>query len=161
MNDSIATYNLGICYRDEKCGLPQDNTKALKLFHQAGELGYAEAYRNIGYAYNLGRGLEVDKKKANHYYELAAMAGDAAARHNLGVNEEIAGNIDRALKHLMIAVSGGVSLSLDMIKELYLVGRVTDEDYTEALQSYQEYLGEIKSKQRDEAAAADDKYHYY
>ena len=31
-----------------------------------------------------GRGVEVDKKKAKHFYELAAMNGDLLARQNLG-----------------------------------------------------------------------------
>jgi len=32
--------------------------------------------------------------------------------------------------------------------------------YTAALQAYQEYLSQIKSVQREEAAAASDKYRY-
>ena len=159
--DAIAMHNLGNYYRDGRYGYPQDYTKALELWHRAGEFGHSESYLHIGYAYDRGHGVEVDEKKANHYYELAAMGGSVFARHNLGVNEEIAGNIDRALKHIMIAVSGGASLSLDMIKELYLVGRATKNDYTKALQFYQAYLSEIKSKQRDEAAAANEDNRYY
>jgi len=112
------------------------------------------AYCNIGFAYGSGEGVEVDEKKANHYYELAAMAGDVHARHNLGVGEDIAGNIERALRHWMIAVRGGYAKSLEPIKESYSKGYATKEDYTKALQSYQEYLGEIKSDQRDKAAAS-------
>ena len=51
------------------------------------------------WAYLHGRGVELDKTKARYYYELAAMGGDST-RHNLGIREEIAGNMDRALKHL-------------------------------------------------------------
>ena len=43
----------------------------------------------------------------------------------------------------------------------YKYGYATKEDYTKALLTYQSYLGEIKSKQRDEAAEADDQYRYY
>ena len=142
------------------CGYTQDYKKALELWHQAGELGYANAYNNIGYCYNSGRGVEVDKGKAKQYYELAAMGGDSTARHNLGNNEARVGNIDRALRHYMISVRSG-SGSLDIIKELYTDGHVTKEDYMKALQLYQEYLKEIKSDQRDEAAAADEDYRYY
>ena len=56
--------------------------------------------------------MEVDKKKANHYYKLAAMRGNAHARYNLGVVEEEAGNMNRALKHYMIASGCGHSNSL-------------------------------------------------
>ena len=90
------------------------------------------------------------------------MAGDADARHNLGVYEEEAGNMERALKHHMIAVRAGDNDSLKEIQELYLEGDATKEDYMKALQSYQTYLAEIKSKQRDEAAAFDsEEYRYY
>jgi len=84
-DDPIAIYNLGNYCRDGIRGKPQDYTKALELFHRAGELGHAQAYCNIGYAYSNGLGVEVDKKKANHYYELSAMRGSVEARHNLGI----------------------------------------------------------------------------
>ena len=159
--DAAAMYNLGVCYRDGLYRFPQDYTKALELWNQAGEFGYAEAYTNIGYAYSKGEGVKVDKKKATYYYELGAMGGNVNARHNLGLDEAKAGNIERALRHYMIAVRSGQSNSLKMIKLFYSAGRATKDDYTKALQLYQEYLGEIKSVQRDEAAAADERNHYY
>ena len=158
--DPVAIYNTGIYYRDGTYGYPQNHTKALKLWHQAGELGYASANINIGYVYEHGDGVEVDMKKATHYYDLAAMRGNVSARYNLGNNEVRAGNIERALKHHMIAKSGEVD-SLNEIKRLHTSGHATKEDYTKALQLYQEYLGEIKSDQRDETAAFSKKYRYY
>jgi len=161
-DDPLAVYNLGSYYRDGKYGFRQDYTKALELFHRSGELGYAEAYGNIGITYSLGgRGVEVDKKKGVYYYELAAMAGDEIARNKLGLNETRAGNYDRALKHFMIAVRGGHAKSLEAIKELFTERHASKDDYTEALQLYQEYLGEIKSPQRDKAAAVEKRFRYY
>jgi len=161
-HDPIAIQNLGVYYRDGIRGFPQNHLKALELWHRAAELGYALAYNSIGYAYEHGtRGVEVDKKKATHYYELAAMGGDTLARHNLGIMEQKAGNIGRAVRHYMIAAGGGYSDSLKEIKELYSYGYATKEDYTKALQAYQAYLGEIRSRQRDEAAAADENNRYY
>jgi len=61
----------------------------------------------------------------------------------------------------MIAVAGGNVDSLQRIKLLYTNGHVTKADYTKASQSYQAYLDEIKSKQRDKAAAAREDYRYY
>jgi len=161
-NDPIAIYNHGNYYSDGRNGLPQDHIKALELWHRAGEHGFAKAYVNIGYAYQYGEGVEVDEKKAIHYYELAAMAGDADARHNLGLEEERVGNMGRAINHHMIAVRAGDNDSLKEIQDLYSDGHATKEDYMRALQSYQTYLAEIKSKQRDEAAAFDsEEYCYY
>jgi len=161
VDDPVAIYSLGDYHRDGSYGYPQDYTKALEMWHRAGELGYADSYNNIGYAYNNGEGVVVDKKKAKHYYEQAAMGGDVAARHNLAIDEEDAGNVDRALKHYMIAVRCGNSESLKCIQDLYSEGQASKEEYRKALQSYQEYLGEIKSRQRDEAAAAREDYRYY
>ena len=162
VNHEKAIADLGSYYRYGIYGMPQDSTKALELFHRSVGLGYAEAYNGIGYAYELGEGVEVDMEKANHYYELAAIGGSATARHYLGVNEAKAGNIDRALKHFMIAVGGGYADSPNKIRDLYTSGQATKDDYTRALEAYQEYLLEIKSEQRDEAAAFNsEKYRYY
>ena len=142
--------------------MPQNHTKALELWRRAGELGHADSYCKVGCAYALGDGAEIDKKKARHYYELAAMEGHAQARYNLGANEGKAGNIGRAIKHFMIAIRGGDTDSLDTIKKMYTQGYATKDDYMKALQAYQVYLGEIKSEQRDKAAAFDSKkYRYY
>ncbi len=160
-DDAEAIHITGCYYAEGFNGFRRDHTKALELWHRAGELGYTAAYHNIGRAYELGEGVDVDKKKAIHYYELAAMGGNIVERNNLGVLEELKGNVDRALKHFMIAVRDGYAKSLNRIKLLYSGGHLTKEDYTKALQLYQTYLGEIKSDQRDKAAAADDHYRYY
>jgi len=154
--DPIAIYNQGNHYQDGTYGYPQDLTKALEYWHRAGELGYAEAYSCIGYAYQHGEGVEVDKKKARHYYELSAMGGNEVARNNLGFMEIEAGNFDRGLKHWIISVRGGYINSLSNVKVLYSKGHASKDDYTKALQLYQVYLGDIKSVQRDKAAVADD-----
>jgi len=160
--DAAAMFNFGVYHRRGQYGFPQDYTKELEFYHQAAELGYARAYTTIGYAYDFGEGVEVDKVKARYYYELAAMGGDVKARYNLGLEEEDAGNMEKALKHYLIAVRGGHSKSLTVIQKLYSNGLAKKENYMKALQSYQAYLGEIKSRQRDEAAAINrERYCYY
>ena len=89
------------------------------------------------------------------------MSGVVEARNNLGFLEVGAGNGNRALKHWNIAVEGGNENSLENIKRLYMKGDATKEDYATALGKYQEYVDEIRSPQRDEAAAFDDSYKYY
>ena len=127
----------------------------------AAQLGYAPPYYNIGMAYLNGRGVERDEKKATHYWELAAMGGHAMARHNLGVFEKRAGNMNRALKHDMIGAGSGYTQALEQIKQMFMNGRATKDDYAQALRVYQAYLVEIKSPQRNEAAAFSDDYKYY
>ena len=163
VEDPLAIHRLGCFYADELYGYPQDYAKALKLWHRAGELGCSKAYNSIGFAYNDGEGVEVDKKKAVYYcyWELAAVMGNTISRHNLGVEEENNDNYDRALRHYMIAAGSGDNDSLTVIQRLYTYGRATKDDYMKALQSDQMYLGEIKSSQRDKAAATYENCRYY
>ena len=160
VGDANAIFSLGCNYSIGECGLPQDRAKALELWHRAGELGYAEAYFNIGSAYDNGRGVERDKRKADNYYELAAMRGDGAARHNLGYSEYKKSNWDRALKHWMISAGSGYNRSVKMIKQIYMDGHAKKEDYKDALLCYQNCIEEIRSEQRDNAAAYQDNYKY-
>jgi len=159
--DAIAIGILGGYYSDGEHGLPRNRAKAIELRHRSAELGYAVSYYNIGLAYLCGRGVERDMKKAIHYYELAAMMGYVYARYYLGVYEKVEGNMDRALKHFMIAAGSGHTDSLKNIKEIFTDGHATKDDYGTALRARQSYLNEIKSIPRDEAAAFDEKYKYY
>ena len=152
-------YDLG-CHYLRGDGLSQDYNKALELWNRAAELGHAHAYHNIGTAYYFGRGVKADKKKALHYFELAAMNGVVLSRHNVGTIEWNEGNTERAIKHYMIAVDGGCNDALKKIQELYSKGLATKDDYAKALRSYQDYLGEVRSNQRDEAAKFSEKFKY-
>ena len=161
LGDAESIFGLGCHYAHGMYGLPQDDAKALELYYRVGELGHAAAYFNIGCAYDNGDGVERDENKAMHHYELAAIGGHIIARHNLGCSECEAGNYDRALKHFMLAAGCGSKESLSTIQEMFKNGVATKEDYTQSLRAYQAYLGEIKSAQRDEAAAANENYKYY
>ena len=140
----------------------QDRVKAMKLWHQAGEMGCTAAYHDICDAYFRGEGgVERDMKKCRYYCELAAMGGYVKARMDLGLLEINAGSVDRAVKHLLIAAGCGSSQSLDIIKQLYSRGEATKDEYTKALRVFQSYLPEIRSKQRDEAAEFHESCKYY
>jgi len=156
--DAEAMYGLGNDYSEGYYGLPQDYAKALELWHQAAELGHAKAYYSIGMAYYRGDGVEIDERKIRYYWTLAAIGGDVESRHNLGAIEINAGN---AVKHFMIAAGVGYKASLSAIQEMFKNGEATKDDYAKALRAYQSNLIEIKSAQRDEAAAANDCYKYY
>ena len=160
MDDANAICDLGCCYDQGIYGLPQDRAKALELWHRAGELGYASAYNNIGIAYYSCNGVERDMKKAKHYWELATMGGDADSRYNLGILEERVKNMSIAVKHHMIAVGCGYDRSLKKIREFYMNGHATKDDYARGLRAHQKYIDGIKSDQRDEAAEFDNGYRY-
>ena len=47
-----------------------------------------------------------------------------------------------------------------MIRQLYMNGHATKDDYAKALRAQQAYLDEIKSDQRDKAIASSERYKY-
>lgn len=96
-------------------------------------------------------------KKAEYYYELAAVGGDAASRYNLGVFEEQAGNKSMSLQHWMISVGAGHNNSLKAIGQAFQAWHVTNDDMANALRAYKEAIAEMKSDLRD-AAAADENF---
>ena len=98
-------------------------------------------------------GVEANEKKAKHYWELAAIKGNVHARHNLGVLEGRAGNNQRAFKHYILAASAGYPDSLDVVKEGFMKGYVTKEEYAGTLRVYQKRVDEMKSDARDKAKA--------
>ena len=132
-------------------GVPQDFSKANELFKRAGELGCDEGYYNLAVAYYNGLSLEVDKKKAKHFYELAAMNGNVLARHNLGYMEIEAGNYHRANKHFILAAKAGYNDALNIVKKGFMKGSVTKDEYANTLRAHQKARDEMKSDDRDKA----------
>ena len=132
-------------------GMQQDEAKANELWLRAGELGCAEGYYKLGNAYYNGSGVDIDKGKAKYYWELAAMNGDIMARRNLGCAEGEAANFHRAMKHFILSARAGDKDSLDEVKQGFVMGIVTKEEYANTLRTYQQRHDEMKSDDRDEA----------
>ncbi|EJK44099.1 hypothetical protein THAOC_37392, partial [Thalassiosira oceanica] len=149
--DPAAIYFLGNDYSDGKCGLQKDMQKAVELWTEAAELGSIKALHNLGLAHVTGRGAKQDKAKGINFWSKAAMQGDAFARHNLGFYERKEGNHERAVRHYLISAKMGYEHSLESIKETFMAGHATKEQYAEALKGYQDAVEETKSYERDEA----------
>jgi TPR repeat protein len=149
-NNVYAVYSLGLAYFYGRNGLRRSIKLAMKLWHRSGDLGCADAYLQIGFLYGSFRYR--DKVKTLDYIAKAAELGHEEARYFLGKWEMMNGNTDEAIKHLTIAATNGEPRSLTLVQELYQYGLATKEEYTKLLRSYQEYVTEIKSVQRDEAA---------
>ena len=151
-DNAYAFYTHGGYYAHADMGLPQDYEKANELWLRAGELGCAQAYSNLGNSYyDSGKGVEVDRKKAKHYWELAAMKGDVNARHNLGCLEEDAGDDCRAYKHFILSARAGYNKSLNVIKDGFMKGIITKDEYANTLRAHQKRHDEMKSDDRGKA----------
>ena len=112
--------------------VPIDVVKANELWLKAGQLGCTVGYLNLANSYHDGVGVRMDKKKAIHFYELAAMGGNTIARYSLGCYEGQAGNHQRAYKHMIIAAAGGDKDSLEKAKQGFAKGFVTKDEYENA-----------------------------
>jgi len=96
------------------------------------------------------RGVEKDEKRAIFHLETAAIMGDAASRCELGRYEQTMGNWEYAKKHWMLSAAAGCENCMGFrIKEGFLNGVVTEEEYNQTLSKYQKTIEETKSEQRD------------
>ncbi|EJK65992.1 hypothetical protein THAOC_13108 [Thalassiosira oceanica] len=149
--DSEAINYLGEKYFYGQLGLQKDMQKAVELWKEAAELGSIDALYNLGVAYDRGNGVQEDKAKAVEFYRKAAMQGHVLSRNNLGCFEWENRNYDRAVRHLLISAKMGYENSIKAIKEMFMAGVATKEQYAEALKGYQDTVEETKSHDRDEA----------
>lgn len=130
-------YNaLGHLYEDGKV-TPQDLDKAFKYHLIGGKAGYPTGQFSVGYAYQFGRGTNVDYVEAVQWYRLSAENGVTQAQINLaallmlGKGAVSADPIEGFKWYKKAAVSGsdraqmGVALS-------YYTGRGAPKDYVEA-----------------------------
>eukprot|EP00956_Cyclotella_meneghiniana_P002786 scaffold3284_cov67-Cyclotella_meneghiniana.AAC.2 len=149
MNDLATFYTKG------EFGFPLDVPRGIALYQRAAELGSALAHFNLGKAYRLGKaGQHVDQKKAIHHYQTAAIMGCINARFDLGIVEAKNGNHYRALRHFTISAKCGHDWSLKFVKEGFMKGLTTKDDFEITLRCHQASQDEAKSEQRDRAKVA-------
>jgi TPR repeat protein len=127
---------------------------ALEYLTKAAALGDMMAHYNLANMYDKGAGVDKDKKKATHHFEVAAIGGHDGARYNLGVNEWDVGRNERAMKHFIIAANLGHDGALEMVKKGFRKEDVSKEDYASSLRGHQAAVDATKSQQREEADAA-------
>ena len=144
MNDPAA-----ICYEGGVQFDKGDYTSAFEYWTKAAELGYADAYCKLAVLYDEGLGTEKDEGKYFLNMEEAAIRGHPGARHNLGIHEENNGNIDRAVKHWIIAATHGLDKSMKELMAQFREGYVSKEDLASTLRAQKAAVDATKSPQRE------------
>ncbi len=134
--------------------LAGDYGKAFEYWEKAAGLGDVESHYHLSIEYAKGCIVEQDMKMSIYHMEQAVIGGHVFARHNLGVWEQDNGNIDRAVKHFIIAANLGLDEAIENLKSHYARGAVSKEDFAAALRAHQAAVDATKSPQRDEAEAA-------
>jgi tetratricopeptide (TPR) repeat protein len=126
-------------------------SKAFEYFTKAAKLGDADAHFKLAELYHFGRGVEKDKEKYIYHLEEAAIGGHPLARYDLGVYESNNGNIERAVKHWIIAARQGDDDSLKELMEAFKEGYVEKDILAVALRAHHAAVDETKSPQRKAA----------
>ena len=147
-----------LSFRGEQSYRERDYDKALKYLTKAAELGDAEAQFQLGYMYREGEGVEKDKEKAVYHYEKAAIGGHPTARSALACIQANNGNIERAVKHMVIAAKLGDEASMKALLSFYKKGDIIKEEYGATLRTHQAAVDATKSAQRDVADRFNTKY---
>ena len=134
-----------------ECYNEGNHDKAFKYWTKAAEVGSVEAHYCLGSRYGAGVCVEKDKEKAIYHLEKAAIGGHPDARHNLAFIEAENGNIDRSVKHDIIAANLGHDNSMKALLSAYKNGFITKEEYGATLRTHQAAIDATKSSQRDAA----------
>ena len=136
---------LADCYYQGLRGFQQDRAKGMELYDRAIDLGNTKAHNKLAAIYHEGGNL----KKAKFHWEAASMAGDEAARYNLGNLEAKFGNMERAAKHWTIAAFAGHYTSMFNLLVSFNEGVVSKESVDTALAAYNNSCAEMRSEARD------------
>ncbi len=142
-----------MCHMGKKHGIEGDYEPAFKYWTKAAEMGDAVAHYNLSAMYDRGLGVEEDAEKEMYHLEEAAIAGHPEARYNLGCKQANNGRFERAKKHFIIAANLGHEDSLKELRELFVIGHASKEDYASALRVYQAAVKATKSHDREAAEA--------
>ena len=151
MGDAEAFHWLGGQYYDGNGYFSQDYNRAFTLWNKAADLGSVRTHNALALAYDSGDVVERDVKRAFHHYKIAAIGGHEYARYYLGVFEYDNGDIDRSIKHYMMAARNGFDESLREVGGAYKAGHITKDQYLATLCAYQDSQAEMRSEQRTKA----------
>ena len=125
-----------------------DYAKAFQYRTKATEQGDAISHHQLSFMYMDGKGVEKDIRKSIHHSVEAAIGGHPMSRFNLGAHEWNNGSEERAVKHWIIAANLGEENSIKELREAYVEGFLSKDDYAAVLRSYQAATDAMKSPQR-------------
>jgi len=91
---------------------------AFDIFKKAALSGEEEVFLNLGYCYDVGKGVSKNFKKAMFWYKKAVRSGDGSAAGNIGTMYRSIANFQRARHWFKKAIglrNGGAALDLAKI----------------------------------------------
>ena len=145
MEDPVATSRNGVYHFEEG-----NYSEAYDYLKKAATLGNVEAHYHLSIMYYEGCGVEKDEGEFILHAEEAAIAGHPVARHNLGAHEwNTNDNIDRAVKHWIIAATQGYDVSIKQLMDFFKLGLVSKENLAATLRAHKAAVDATRNSQRD------------
>jgi hypothetical protein len=123
---------LGNAYACGHFGLVKSDKKAAKIWKRAVELGDVRAMIFLGYAYETGSAVKLDKKQAMKLYRMAADRGDAVAQNNLGILLYSEKNYEEAFRYHALSADQGYTSGENNLACCYRDGEGTEVDLGKA-----------------------------
>ena len=130
-------------------GQKREFSRSFEYFTKAADLGFAEAHFFLSKVYQLGIGVEKDEGKKIYHTEEAAIGGHPEARHILGCHERDNANIEKAVKHWIIAATQGCNDSIKALTDAFKDGLVSKEVLAVTLRAHHAAVVATKSPQRE------------
>ena len=125
-----------------------DYRSAFEYYTKAAALGDIDAHSKLSLMYREAEYVKQDEGKYIHHIEEAAIGGHPDARFILGYEEHKIGNIERAVKHWIIAATQGDDGSIKALLKVFEGGFVKKEDLAAALRAHKAAVDATKSPQR-------------
>ena len=123
---------LGDAYYSGRMGLVESAKKAAKIWKRAVELGNVDAMRCLGVLYEYGKGVKLDKKKAERLYRMAADRGDAVAQSNFAFLLDAEEKHEEAFRYYALAADQGYTRAEHNLGCRYGNGEGTEVDVGKA-----------------------------
>jgi len=138
-------------YKSGGEGALQSDTRCLEMLIKAAELGnnYGYAYYMIGLYYQDGVIVEQNRSKAIEFYEVAAKKGSLRAHKKLAPLYDDSGDIQKFIKHVIMAASAGDKVSMEALMIGYKDKLLSKEVLTQTLRAFQTSDNAMKSDDRD------------
>ena len=125
----------------DQAGPGEDYAESVKWAQKAVDAGCAAGYWPLALAYEHGRGVKADKKKAFELYKKGAELGDAACQHSYGCyimrGEYAKKDAKQAFKLFEQSADQGYGLACKALGHMYETGDGVEPDFDKELAYYE------------------------
>ena len=137
-----------MCQQGVKQHEKGDYRSAFDYWTKAAALGDTDAHSKLSYLYRKAEYVQKDEEKEVYHLEEAAIGGAPYARYFLGWHEYDNGNIERAVKHWIIAATQGEDGSIKALMGAFRGGLISKEELAATLRAHKAAVDATKSPQR-------------